>query len=82
MNALLTTPLSIQDNAAVSGPIDRCDACWAAAAMVRVSSTATRKNLDFCGHDYAQHEIALDFRGFSVLVDNRASLLVKPGGDA
>ena len=44
---------------------DTCDQCGAA-ACVRVAVTDAQ-HLDFCGHHYAEHEMALLAAGYRVL---------------
>lgn len=53
---------------------DRCDRCSAAAyVLVTVSDLP----LQFCGHHYGTHQAVLATLEATVVVDNRADLLVK-----
>lgn len=52
---------------------DRCDTCKSQ-AYVQVKN-ATGFDLLFCGHHYAKFELALLTQGFTITVDERASLV-------
>ena len=52
---------------------DRCDACYVAAAQVRVHAHGS--DFDLCHHHYGVHEAALAVAGADVLVDVRHRLV-------
>lgn len=53
----------------------RCDHCWVASSHVHVSRGSD--DLEFCGHHYRRHEIALISIGYRVVRDTRDSLTIK-----
>lgn len=75
MSAVATPVDEVQDMGTLSAT-DRCVRCGAQAYVrVRIASGTT---LDFCKHDYEQHEPKLAETGAVVLVDDRQKLTAKP----
>lgn len=67
-------------------PADRCDRCTSQAhvRVRRAVATDPRDDtrLDFCGHHYHEHELALMAAGWHVEHDTRETLLHRPGASA